>query len=86
LHDYLTSKDIFIQSPSYRALLRAVKQRLEKKLRDEFNIKVNVDDLPSYFCFILDKTGHAVHKLRPEEISKMIPIYLTTLQAIREQK
>jgi hypothetical protein len=42
--------------------------------------------LPEYFCYLLEKTGHLMHRQRSEEIGVMIPVFLTALQVLHEHR
>jgi hypothetical protein len=55
-------------------------------LREKFGVEVRGDQIQEYFNFYFEDTGHSIHKRRPEELSKIIQIYLTCLQVIHSHK
>lgn len=56
------------------------------RLKEKLGVKINGKEIQKYLCYLFEETGHNVHKRRPSELSRIIEVYLITLQVIYEHK
>lgn len=81
-YDILYGKDSYLNQKYYRNLYQSIKKPVEERLLKEYGVRIEGDKIQQHLFFMFEETGHAVHRRRPEEISKILKIYLTALQVI----
>ena len=61
----------------------AIKKDLEY-LQQKYQVKLDYENYQSNFYFNFPDTGHNVHKRRPNEIAKIIKVYLESIEKLRQ--
>lgn len=65
--------------PYFKQLFGLTKDKVEKRLKDEFDVDIDGEKLQEYFCFHLEETGHNFHKRRPIEMARIVKMYVTCI-------
>jgi hypothetical protein len=67
-------------------LLSKARGKLETRLKEQHGIEIDGRRLHHYLNFILEETGHAIHRRRPLELSQITKVYLTILNVLAEER
>ena len=60
------------------------KKEIEQLFETKYKAKIEAEKLQDYFCYEFNETGHNLHIRRPEELSKIMSIYLDVLPIIEK--